>query len=251
MEIITFSATALFIYTISLNAEVTSPGQGDPTNGGEYSRVGVTGFVDLDVFPQNAYGNSTIQGVVLECARDQDGRVGFCTNSDCTNSRAPNSGVKISKEYADYIEEWGYKCFQEIVDTPEFNCTGGVAMCGASGHAKRNARNGGNTGVPSRHSTGDAMDVSGSLYCGDREVARFGVSGRAFNPEAYDKFVKCWDDTARLAYASQDSTDVQRYEAAGGCIGCVGSPVPDSSGGHDDNIHMSAPINRPGRISTK
>ncbi|MCB0378035.1 MAG: hypothetical protein KDD33_06045 [Bdellovibrionales bacterium] len=200
--------------------------------------IGVTKHVDLDSFQGN------IKGVELECSQDADGKIGFCSNKNCQNGGGKdNKGVHISAEYAEFIENYGYKCVAMMQQ--KHNCGGRAAFCGIGGHAKRNARKNGDTGVPSRHSTGDAMDVSGSLMCNGKKIVEFTKNGRNNKSQAYDDFKKCWDEQVQEAVKREPN----KYKANnGGCIGCTGSPGKNNDG-HNDHIHISAPIIRKEPIS--
>ena len=232
-----FTITVFSIPTFA--NENTSGRTGDNgSQAGGYRNIGVVGHKDLDSF------QGTIEGVELECSQNSDGKVGFCANPNCgtenrkgEGSSSPH-GVFISKEYANFIDKYGYKCVIAI------GCKERAAFCGIGGHAKRNAQNGGDTGVPSRHSTGDAMDVSGSLSCYDNSkkkvTVKFTIEGRKENTEGYDTFKKCWDE--QVAEAIKQEPNLYQ-EGRGGCIGCVGSEGK-ANDGHNDHVHISAPVKR-------
>src|SRR5690606_23421033 len=118
-------------------SETTSGNNNNNSQNGGYTNIGIVGHRNLDSF------QGEIEGVELECSQDRDGKIGFCSNQNCgtENRRGEGSsnanGVCISKEYANFIDKYGYKCVIEV------GCHSQAAMCGIGGHAKRNAQNGG------------------------------------------------------------------------------------------------------------
>lgn len=249
---IKFFLISLLFFSQGLASETTSTGSSSGTQGsGEFKNITVKEFADLDAFPENAPGGK-IEGVVLECEQGENNSIGFCMG-ECSENVGNNEGAKISKEFANFIDEYMVECLKQI------DCKKSAAFCGVGGHSKRKARNSsaantttsadGNsqnaTGSNSRHSTGDAMDIGG-LRC-EGITLDFTAPGRSKNQDKYDKFTKCWSE--QVAKAKEKNPG--QY-ACGGCLSCKGSgETADSDGDHDDHIHISAPIKRPGGLSCK
>ena len=119
-------------------------------------------------------------------------------------------------------------------------CRSAVRFCGVGGHAKRKKNTpGGGNDSPSRHSTGDALDLFG-VKCrksdGSQMNLELSKQGRNQNPEAYDKFVSCWREKVEEYQGPKDAS-------CKGAISCQGSERPNNEL-HNDHVHLSCPAPR-------
>lgn len=211
------------------------PGLEDIRKNDGFENIEITKFVSLDT-----YEKQEVQGYQLGCDGTNNGKIGFCARacSEMDKVDGTEPGLVVSKPCAEILNDFMPKCLEAI------GCVKSASFCGSGGFAKRTVA--GST-TPSRHSTGDALDLVG-LRCMDadgkdasiqfiQEVYKSDPRQR----ERYDKFTACWRN------------QVQEYNKAkgtncGGVISCVGSEGV-SNGDHNDHIHISCPVTR-GNVST-
>ncbi len=188
--------------------------------------------VSLDSF------EGSIQGYELQCEQGQNGKIGFC-GGDCNSTDVSNQrGATLSKDCATFIDFAMPQCLLDI------GCEREAAFCGVGGHAKRSIRSPSSpgSGTPSRHSTGDALDLFG-LKCKDINGADmsfdFSAEGRrsnSINQQKYDQFVACWRAQV-IKYHQQNGNK------GGGAISCQGS-APPTNEFHNDHVHIACPVKR-------
>ena len=177
-----------------------------------------------------------IDGYQLECEQGPDGKIGFC-GGKCSADVGDNVGANVSHECAVFIDRYMPECIEAI------DCKDSVAFCGTGGHAKRRVRGGRG---PSRHSTGDALDLYG-IRCGDQNRNKIDLD---FNQSAhsnpvtgkrYNAFVECW--RSKVEEVREALRQLEVANPGGGAISCEGSQEP-SNKQHNDHIHLSCPAVR-------
>lgn len=224
----TFVLATLCCHGVGANVDSTTPLSTQLRAPRGFENIHIQKFVNLDSF------EGTIAGVELTCEQTPNGKIGFC-GGDCTDQVGGNQGANVSQECATFLNSYVSKCLEQI------GCASSAAFCGAGGHAKRNINNGQKNSTPSRHSTGDAIDVFG-LRCKGRsgEAIKLDFNTRAYaNPpvrKKYDQFLSCWRSQI-AAYNAKAGIDI------GGAISCEGSPPPNNDL-HNDHIHLSCPVMR-------
>lgn len=159
-----------------------------------YRYLDVTEYISLDTY------SGSIPGVELSCEQSRNGKIGFC-GGECTDQVGDNKGAQISRTCADFVDRIIPHCVALI------GCQANVAFCGVGGHAKRTINSpDGPSDTPSRHSSGDAMDLFG-IRCKDgdgndinldfnsegfrQQEARRAQSGNQ-TQNRYTEFVRCW-----------------------------------------------------------
>lgn len=196
-----------------------------------FQYLGIAEHVSLESF------EGSIQGYELSCEQNSNNKIGFC-GGDCNSDVGSQDGATISKQCAEFVDAFIPKCLIEI------GCTDAAAFCGVGGHAKRsiNNPNSPKSTKPSRHSTGDALDLFG-LRCkgpkGQDVNLDFSTQGRNSNPinkQKYDTFVACWRRQV-------EEYKQQGQGKGGGAIACQGS-IPPANELHNDHVHISCPVKR-------
>ncbi len=214
------------------HAEVTR-GNGsqaiDPTNS-NFENIGVNENVRLA-----SYESSDISGFELQCY-DNDpnsNRIMFCQDGCGENPTPQSDGPRTSQECANFLDAWIRECVEEM------GCYNQVRFCGVGGHAKRKKNTPSGPGSPSRHSSGDALDLFG-ITCRQRNGSQLAMDlssqGRNQNTEAYDKFVACWRKKVEEYEGPKDAS-------CRGAISCQGSEEPNNEL-HNDHVHLSCPTPR-------
>ncbi len=196
----------------------------------DFENIGTNAFVRLD-----SYEGAPLPGFELQC-HDNDPaqrKIAFCEDG-CDETPTPESnGPRVSQECANFIDAWIRECVEEM------GCHSAVRFCGVGGHAKRKKNTPDGPGSPSRHSSGDALDLFG-IKCRKSDGSQLSMDlskqGRANNREAYDKFVACWRDKVKEYEGPKDPT-------CKGMISCQGSEEPNNHL-HNDHLHLSCPSPR-------
>lgn len=210
----------------------------------DFKDIRVSEFVQLASFEPEGL----LSGVRLQCTPGEQRRssffvparntnIMFCED-DCDRRPIPGArGPKTSLECANYIDTFIRECVEAM------GCIDNVQFCGVGGHAKRYKNTGRKNKSPSRHSTGDALDLFG-VKCTRRGPGGVGrqnfnlelsSKGRARNTKEYDAFLACW----------RDKMEKSRPRARGhkGAIACQGAEKPNNAL-HNDHIHLSCPTPR-------
>ncbi len=153
------------------------------------------------------------------------------------NSSPESRGPTTSLECANYLDQYIRECVEAM------GCVSNIQFCGVGGHAKRYKNTGSENTSPSRHSSGDSLDLFG-IKCQRRSAngrgyenfaMDFSSHGRNQHTQEYDAFVSCW----------RDKMESCQPRAAGhrGAISCEGSEEPNNSL-HNDHVHLSCPTPR-------
>ena len=225
----------LFLVTNLCFAETTvtnSNREGPPQASQQpFKYIAINKKVSLDSY------EGKIDGYQLQCEQGPDGKIGFC-GGKCAPDVGDNVGANVSHECAVFIDRYMPECIEAI------DCKDSVAFCGTGGHAKRKTRG---SDRPSRHSTGDALDLYG-IRCGDQNKNQIDLD---FNQSAhsnpvtrkrYNAFVECWRSKVEEV-RSEVRRQLQEVNLGGGAISCEGSEEP-SNKQHNDHIHLSCPALR-------
>ena len=194
-----------------------------------FDNIQVEEYVSLESF------EGSIAGAQLSCEQTANGGIGVCGGS-CEEDVGENQGATLSLKCAGFINDYVPKCLEEI------GCFNSSAFCGAGGHAKRTINSPkGKSSTPSRHSTGDALDVFG-VRCKSRSGKKMDLNFSSaahkdpIQGERYNKFLKCWRDQVDV-YKAENNIRV------GGAISCQGSEKPNNHL-HNDHLHLSCPVPR-------
>jgi hypothetical protein len=231
--------------SLVFSQDTTTPRTMVDTGNRDFESIGASEFLSL-----TSSWEGNIPGLRLQCnfgetragsarfVRAQGNQtITFCED-DCSERATPNSsGPTVSLECANYIDAHIRACVEAM------GCVSDVQFCGVGGHADRpmNTPEGGSTS-PSRHSSGDALDLFGvkcqrRTHSGRLENFQLKLSseGRAQHQEAYDAFLECW----------REAMENSEPRAAGhkGAIACEGAEPPNNHK-HNDHIHLSCPTPR-------
>lgn len=237
----------LAFYALAFNDTTrTTPNTPVDTNNRDFENIRATEFVNLDSFE----AGGSVAGLRLQCnpgetraggarfvSASGDPTITFCED-ECGERPTPNSqGPTTSIECANYLDQYIRECVEAI------GCVSDVQFCGVGGHAKRYKNTGEENSSPSRHSSGDALDLFG-IKCRRRAPGGngyqnfqmdFSSQGRQQNTKEYDDFVACW--------RTKMESCQPRASGHRGAISCQGSEEPNNDL-HNDHVHLSCPTPR-------
>jgi hypothetical protein len=229
--------SVLFSFQIFSNAsDAVKTVDSQTAKSSAYKNITVEKVTSLDSF------NGNIPGNVLKCEQDADHSIGFC-GGDCRkeNFVGNKTGISISQTCASFVDVAMPVCLKAI------GCKNSAALCG-DGYAKREGNVPGGTDTPSRHSSGDAMDLF-ALRCKDNQGNDVSInfddktykslpkdSSNGMN--RYDVFRNCWNEAVK---EFKHFNNVR----GGGSLGTPGSIEPCNDL-HKDHVHFSCPSKQTG-----
>lgn len=199
-----------------------------------FKTLSITQYLSLDT-----YESTVVQGYQLGCDNSRNGKIGYCAQScgEVAKMDGLAPGLVVSQACAELLDQFMPKCLNEI------GCTNNASFCGSGGHAKRVVAR---SNTPSRHSSGDALDLF-ELKCTNESGTDMGIkfdiqtySSNTVQRARYDKFKACW-------VRQVDEYNKKTGNNCGGAISCEGSGEPANSD-HNDHMHISCPIKR-GNVS--
>lgn len=244
----------------------------------------------------SAGGNGTINGIKIAC---EGAKVGFCmcggeggegkkeggskkalnnsqlgvSQAHAAEQGAAAGGVNVSQELYKFMDEHIANCLKKIP-----GCEQQAKFCTMGGHADRPANTPSGKGGASRHSTGDAIDLS-SLECNGKKI-ELTQPGHKQNAKDYEDFGTCWNNEVEQGFKKEAATasmwnsatyeivshilnileanaaakpDAEVHGGGGNssgshCIACEGAALKPQNALHNNHMHISVPAPRPGSV---